>query len=218
MIKIYAIPVSLYCAKLRILLRHINIDWEEVLPPGGYGSVEYKTYVPSGNLPALMDGDFQLGDSEAIAEYLNEVYPEPKMLPDDIYARAKVRELSRFHDTRLEPTLRKCFVYLPPAELDIIELKSISDALNAKLAQLDGLLDNNLHLVMDDFTLADCGYPITFAWLDALEAEMGLSINWPEKVQAYRKKVEIYPAVTAELQSYIPKLTVFLADKTGESE
>ena len=70
MLRVYSIPVSLYCAKLRILLRHKGLDWEEVMPPGCYGSDEYKRIVPSGNLPALVDNDLMLGDSEAIAEYL----------------------------------------------------------------------------------------------------------------------------------------------------
>ena len=48
MLKVYAIPVSLYCAKLRIVLRHKGLAWEEVPPPGGYGSEDYKQVVPSG--------------------------------------------------------------------------------------------------------------------------------------------------------------------------
>ena len=56
MLKVYAVPISLYCAKLRILLRHKSLDWQEELPPGGYGSAAYREVVPSGNLPALVDG------------------------------------------------------------------------------------------------------------------------------------------------------------------
>jgi glutathione S-transferase/maleylpyruvate isomerase len=47
MLRIYAIPVSLYCAKLRILLRHKGLTWEEVPPPGGFGSAEYRATVPA---------------------------------------------------------------------------------------------------------------------------------------------------------------------------
>ena len=54
MLKLYSIPMSLYCAKTRVLLRHKGLEFEEMPPPGGYGSDEYKTYVPSGNLPALL--------------------------------------------------------------------------------------------------------------------------------------------------------------------
>lgn len=217
MIKIYAIPVSLYCAKLRILLRHKNIEWAEILPPGGYGSAEYKTYVPSGNLPALVDGDLQLGDSEAIAEYLNEAYLEPQMLPHELNTRAKIRELSRFHDTRLEPALRKSFIFLPPAKLDRVALRAISEELNEKLIQLAGLIDNTDDIFTSEISLADCGFPITFAWLDTLQVEMGLEISWPKTVIHYRNVIESYPAIAAELQYYVPKLKAFLEDKTGDS-
>ncbi|MEO1115842.1 MAG: glutathione S-transferase N-terminal domain-containing protein, partial [Pseudomonadota bacterium] len=98
MMKLYAIPVSLYCAKLRIVLRHKNLTWEEVTPPGGYGSETYKDLVPGGSLPALDHDGHLLSDSEAIAEYLNELQPEPDMLPGDILERARLRERSRFHD------------------------------------------------------------------------------------------------------------------------
>ena len=94
MLTVYAIPLSLYCAKIRILLRHKALEWREIPPPGGYGSDEYKQIVPSGNLPALIDGDLMLADSEVIAEYLNEVFPDPPMLPADNHRRAKARERS----------------------------------------------------------------------------------------------------------------------------
>ena len=83
MLAIYSVPISLYCAKLRIVLRHKKLEWNEQAPPGGYGSDEYKTVVASGNLPALVDGSLVIADSEAIAEYLEEKYPVPAMLPGE---------------------------------------------------------------------------------------------------------------------------------------
>ena len=94
MLKLYAIPISLYCAKLRIVLRHKQLDWEEIPPPGGYGSEEYKALVPAGNLPGLDHDGLMLGDSEAIAEYLNEAFPDPEMLRGTIEQRAKIRAFS----------------------------------------------------------------------------------------------------------------------------
>jgi len=60
-----------------------------------------------------LDG-FVLADSEAIAEYLNEVFEEPQMLPGDAKERARARERSRFHDTRLEPEVRAMFSQIAP--------------------------------------------------------------------------------------------------------
>lgn len=210
MLQLYAIPVSLYCAKIRILLRHKGLVWTEVPPPGGYGSDEYKTVVPSGNLPALRDGDLLIGDSEAIAEYLDERYPEPSALPADPAARALCRERSRFHDTRLEPALRALFPYLPGrAEAPEGRLAQGAADISARLAQLASLLDAT-PAAGEALTTADCGYPITFAWMDAMCARMDMEIAWPEGVRNYRERLQNLPPVEAELADYVPKLTAFL--------
>ena len=46
-------------------------------------------------VPVLKDGDKVLTQSMAIIEYLDEVHPEPKLLPGDAYARARIRALAQ---------------------------------------------------------------------------------------------------------------------------
>ena len=46
-------------------------------------------------VPLLKDGDATLTQSMAIIEYLDEVYPEPALLPTDPLERARVRALSQ---------------------------------------------------------------------------------------------------------------------------
>ena len=210
MLEIYAIAVSLYCAKTRILLRHKRLEWNEIPPPGGYGSDEYKTVVPSGNLPALRHGDLLIGDSEATAEYLEETYPDPTALPGDAAERALVRERSRFHDTRLEPALRALFPYLPGrAQPPRGRLSEGSAELSARLAQFANLLSQDPDAGAT-LTLAECGFPITFAWMDAMQTRMDLEISWPDAVRSYRERLMALPPVAAEVADYVPKLTDFL--------
>ena len=159
MLTIYSIPLSLYCAKLRILLRHKNLEWQEILPPGGYGSDEYKTIIPSGNLPALVDDDLILADSEAIAEYLNEKHSQPPMLPEAIALRAKARERSRFHDTRLEPDVRKLFPFIDETKRDPIIIDQQSEAISKRLQQFSQSLVVDDLSINNQLTLADCGFP-----------------------------------------------------------
>lgn len=210
MLTIYSVPVSLYCAKLRILLRHKTLQWEEKPPPGGYGSNEYKAMIPSGNLPALRDGQLLIADSEAIAEYLNEKYPSPAMLPDELPARAKVRELSRFHDTRLEPELRRLFPVLPSAkrQADVVAIQI--SAINIRLQQLSVMLKDAPDFETHALRLADCGYPITFAWIDAIATALQTAIQWPPEVIRYRQWIEGQPAIKVELAEYQPKLNSYL--------
>ena len=92
MITLYNVPVSSYGAKVRIILAHKGIEWTELAPPDDYGSPAYRAVIPSGTVPAIIDGDLKLADSEAIAEYLDERVPSPLMMPADPVARARARE------------------------------------------------------------------------------------------------------------------------------
>ena len=179
MIEFYSIPVSLYCAKLRILLRHKQLKWQEISPPGGYGSAEYKKVVTTGNLPAIVDNGLMIADSEAIAEYLNEKYPQPPMLPEQLGLRAKVRERSRFHDTRLEPELRALFPQISLQNRDSKLISEQSTKITARLHQFSQMLDASGD--MDNgLSLGDCGFPISFVWIEMLTPLLELTITWPQ--------------------------------------
>lgn len=198
MLKLYSVPVSLYCAKTRIVLRHKGLIWEDLTPPGGEGAGSYKTIVPSGNLPALFDGNFLLADSEAIAEYLEDAFPKPAMLYGDTYQRAVQRELSRMHDTRLEPALRKFFPIVKTGKGDSA---AVADEISTRLAQLGVMLERRK---WSNLTLGDCGFAVTFPWIDVLSETLGVEIGWPEKVVFYRQELENKQAVAEELSSYLP--------------
>ena len=48
----------------------------------------------AGKVPVLVDGDITVWDSLAIVEYLAERFPEKKLWPDDVAARAHARAIS----------------------------------------------------------------------------------------------------------------------------
>ncbi|MTI11408.1 glutathione S-transferase family protein [Curvivirga aplysinae] len=211
MLILHTIPESLYCAKTRILLRYKGLKWAEVQPPGGYGSEEYKIHIPSGNLPASIDGDLKLADSEAIAEYLEENFPIPCALPKKIKIRAKVRELSRFHDTRLEPIVRKLFRIFEGAELVTNQIKAIDMQLNKRLNQLDQMLQDYLPLGYSNLCFANCGYAITFLWVEKLAQYIDLDLKFGENISTHKRHMETLPSIQEELLSYTPILEKFLA-------
>ncbi len=212
MLTLYNTPVSVYGIKTRILLRHKGLKREEQLPPGGYGSAAYKKVVPSGNVPALIDDGLLIADSEAIAEYIEERYPDPPMMPTGLAARAKARELSRFHDTRLEPEVRALFRVVSPNRHDAVHAARQAEAINARLGQLAILVDRrgqerggsgpSLRSDAVPLLLADCGYPATFAWIDALDSALDLSIDWPGAVSAYRWMLDEQDAVSVTMAGY----------------
>lgn len=55
-----------------------------------YGEA-YRRLNPQSRVPLLVDGDFRLGQSQAILEYLETRYPQPSLLPGDAQSQARIR-------------------------------------------------------------------------------------------------------------------------------
>ncbi len=209
---VYTSDHSLYCAKLRILLRHKKLTFTETSPPGGGGSATYLALVPSGNIPALVDGALTLTDSEAIAEYLEEKYPEIPMLPDTLVARAKSRERSRFADTRLEPALRLTFPHVDLKTRDATAIKIAHAQINLRLHGLGIMLELS-ELPRDRLWMGDTGTIVTLEWIALFEGTVVPKLEWPEAVQTYRSDMLKYPAVAEELTAYRPAMLHYMQEK-----
>jgi len=80
--------------RVRIALNLKRIAREDSflhLEKGDQFAAAYWAINPQMVVPTLIDGDAKLFQSLAILEYLDEVYPEPPLLPTDPLARAWVR-------------------------------------------------------------------------------------------------------------------------------
>ena len=192
---LYAIPVSTYSAKVRIALGIKNIDYEMVPPPGGYSSPEYMAIVPVGTIPGLKDGDVVISESEVITEYLEERYPEPSLLLGNAEQRAGQRFLARFHDLWLEPHLRTTFAHVDPASRDEVALEGCLDRYQARLDQMESLIEPAPWLGGETIGVADCAFPATFTLADILLPHFGRESRYGPKLQAWRETAYAHPVV-----------------------
>lgn len=83
--------------RVRIALNVKGLRAEPVfhnLPRDEHKAPDYLSVNPQGFVPALEDAGLIVTQSLAIIEYLDEVHPEPRLLPDDPAGRARVRALS----------------------------------------------------------------------------------------------------------------------------
>jgi len=108
-VKLYSYFRSSAAYRVRIALNLKNIPYEMVAihlaKDGGHNlKPEYRAINPQRKVPALQlsSGDI-LVQSMAIIAYLDEVYPEPALLPAEAVARAKVRAIAQIVACDIHP-------------------------------------------------------------------------------------------------------------------
>ena len=214
---LYATPVSSYSAKLRIVLVNKNVPFEERMPPGGYKSETYRAIVPMGTLPAIDDDGFVLSESEAIAEYLEERFPEPRMLPVSARDRAVSRFLSRFHDLHLEPAVRALFGHVAPGKRDPGVVAARAADIRLRIAQFAAQCRPRPYLVAEFLTLADCGPAITIPLAQMLLSSMGEQLELPPALAAWHNIVQAHPSVKQVCVPWRAATEGWIASQLGAS-
>lgn len=92
--------------RLRIALAYKRLDYTPhyvSLPKMEHRTPSYRALHAQGLVPLLIDGDRSLIQSMAIIEYLDEVYPEPPLIPKDVQGRAYVRAVSQIIGCDIHP-------------------------------------------------------------------------------------------------------------------
>ena len=209
----YALPISNYAAKVEIALKLKGIAYETLPPPGGYGSTAFKAIVPAGTIPAIVHEGLVLSESETIVEYLDEAFAAPPLLPGDAKARARIRQLARFHDARLEPPLRALFPHMAPATRDAQALAQGLALFRTRLADLARMVEPAPWLVGPAITLADLPYAPTLLMARAMLAHLGESLDLPPALAAWEAMAVRHPAFAPVLEAQAEATLAWLAAK-----
>ncbi len=132
--------------RVRIALNLKGLSHDDVflhLEKGDQFAPEYRALNPQMVVPTLLDGEAKLFQSLAILEYLEEKYPEPPLLPDDIAARAWVRGLALINIADSHPLVvpRIRHYFIDQLQLSQEQLLAwIRHWLGAGLAAMEALL------------------------------------------------------------------------------
>ena len=106
MLELYTYFRSSAAFRVRIALNLKGLSWQPHvvwLPTGEQKSGDYLRVNPQGLVPLLVDEGARLNQSLAIIEYLDETRPQPRLLPDDPIARARVRSLAMLVASEIHP-------------------------------------------------------------------------------------------------------------------
>ena len=163
-----------------------SIEYIEERPVGGsYRNADYRRLVPAGSVPAIQINGTILHDSDAIVELLEDLFEEPPLRPTDPFNRAILKSITRFHDTRLEPALRRLFPLLGNSET-IEDAKASIETMNEHLDRLDILVNPEPYLGGETLSLADCAYATTLFMMEDIANSMGLTLRVSQKISGWR--------------------------------
>src|SRR5213076_2054401 len=147
MLTLYDADRCPYCARVRIVLAEKGIEYETVVIDLDDRPAWIYEKNATGRVPVLEEDTFVLSESAVIDEYLEERYPEPPLLPADPAERALARLLIfRFDE------LSKLYYGVRRGD------DGARERLEAVLARLDALLEEQPFLTGGSFGLADVAY------------------------------------------------------------
>jgi glutathione S-transferase len=158
MLKLCGFHISNYHNKVRIALLEKGVPFEEDSTCTPSQKDEFVARSPMGKVPFLeLDDGRRLAESEVIAEYLEEAYPQKPLLPKDPFERGKVRELVTVMELHLELPARRLYreVFFGGKISDEVKQSAQKDLAKGVRA-LKMLVKFDPYIAGAELTIADC--------------------------------------------------------------
>lgn len=167
--------VTLIEKKLPFELTTVNLE------AGEHNTPAYRALALTGRVPMLVHGDIALNESSAIIEYLDDVFPETKVLPADAVQRARARQIqawirSDLMALRIERST--AVIFDKPSEAPLSEA---AQAAADKVIDVAGRLVEGEHL-FESWSIADTDLTLM------LQRLLKNGDPVPEKIAAYANR------------------------------
>ncbi len=95
-----------FCWKVRIALAELEVDYQLVDTVLGEKHPKVVKLNPKGSVPVFIDGKTVIWESNAILEYLEDIFGPGKLYPGSAAQRAQQRLMVSYSDTVVGPALR----------------------------------------------------------------------------------------------------------------
>jgi len=194
MMKLYSADLSPYSARVRMQIYAKGISDIVFELPDHWGMPKFRERFPIGRVPVLdIEGDM-IPESEVIAEYLEEIYPEPSLLGASPRETARIRTLARIGDIHL---MNNTFMLgrltgalsrrTPSAARDNAVTDQLAGEVTKNLKALDTFIGAGGFACGDRITLADCALVPALFIVEAVLPPAGVDtpIAANAKVAAY---------------------------------
>jgi glutathione S-transferase len=208
MIRLYHVPLSPFCRKVRLSLAEKRLEVELVEERYWERDPEFIRRNPAGKVPVLKMSDLTLSESTATCEFLEEKYPEPPLLPKDPEARHEVRRLVAWFDDKFHSEVTSKLLYervnkkiTKEGYPDSANVKAGSKAIKFHIEYMGWLLDERRWLAGSELSLADFA---AAAHLSSLDYISDVDWNLNTTVRDWYAKIKSRPAFRSLLADAVP--------------
>jgi glutathione S-transferase len=158
-LEIIGIPLSNYVRSLRMLCEEKGIAY--TLTPARPHSPEVLAIHPAGQVPCMRHGDVTLFESRAIAGYIDQAFPGPKLFPQELIATAKTEQWISFANVKVDRWIMREFVvpsvfFDKATGPDHTRIAAALPEIEKCAATLDKAVAATGYLVGNGLTYADC--------------------------------------------------------------
>jgi glutathione S-transferase len=208
MIRLYHVPLSPFCRKVRLTLAEKRIEVELVEERYWEQSPEFLRRNPAGKVPVLKVDGRLMGESQAICEWLEEAYPSPALMPRDVDARYEVRRLCNWFDDKFHDEVTSKLLYervnrkmQGTGYPDSRNVKFGATRIKYHLDYMAWLLEQRRWLAGDSMTLADFAAAAHLSCLDYIS-----DVDWDRhaSVKDWYAKIKSRPSFRPLLADYVP--------------
>lgn len=207
MARLYHVPLSPFCRKVRLSLAEKKLEVELVEERYWEEDPEFMRRNPAGKVPVLKIDNTTMTESAAICEYIEETRPEPSLMPSDPIARQEVRRLVGWFDDKFHQEVTSKLLYervnkkvMKKGYPDSTNVKAGAKAVKYHLDYMAWLLDHRRWLAGDNMTLADFA---AAAHLSALDYISDVDWNRSDVVKDWYAKIKSRPAFRSILADQV---------------
>ena len=198
MLRLYHVPLSPFCRKVRLVLAEKKMDVELIEERYWEQSTEFLRRNPAGKVPILRHEGALLTESSPICKYIEELNPEPSLIPKDAKARYEMRRLVSWFDDKFHHEVTSNLLYERVNKKvsgqgfpDSKNIKEGARKIKYHLDYMAWLLEHRRWLAGDTMTLADFA---AAAHLSSLDYISDVDWNRSSVVKDWYAKIKSRPA------------------------
>ncbi|MHC5935463.1 glutathione S-transferase family protein [Nostoc sp.] len=168
-VELYFAKASTFSQRTRVVLLEKRIDFSATEIDLQNKPDSYTQISRYGKVPAIKHGDIEIYESAIINEYLDEVFPEPALLPRDPGAKAIARIWIDYANTRFVPAFNKLLRGKDAHEQGQGQREFLESLLYIEQEGLGKLSGDGSYWLGDQFSLVDISFYPWFERLPLLE-------------------------------------------------